>query len=70
MFPFFRREAKASGAMPLVALSQLGAAHWSRRDPRTLACEGYERNAVGYRCIRMIAEAAASVALTSDEGDA
>ena len=68
MFPFFRREAKASGAMPLVALSQLGAAHWSRRDPRTLAREGYERNAVGYRCIRMIAEAAASVALTSDDG--
>ena len=69
MFPFFRREAKASGPMPLVALSQLGAAQWSRRDPHTLAREGYEKNAIGYRCIRMIAEAAASVALISDKAD-
>ncbi|MBB33982.1 MAG: phage portal protein [Hirschia sp.] len=69
MFPFTRREAKASASVPLIALSQLGAAHWTQRDPVALAREGFERNAVGYRCIRMIAEAAASVALVSPDAD-
>ena len=69
MFSIFRREAKASTSAPLVALSQLGAAVWTRTDPRALAREGFERNAVGYRCIRMIAEAAAGVPMLADDPD-
>lgn len=55
-----RREApqvKSSGA--LVALADLRAAQWSGSG--LLAREGFERNAVVYRCVRMVSEAAASV---------
>lgn len=47
---------------PLIALQLANAARWSSRDYSGLAREGYQRNAVAYRCVRMIAEAAASVA--------
>ena len=46
-----------------VSLAALGPARWSGRDPATLAREGYARNAVVYRCVRMVAEAAASIPL-------
>lgn len=63
-----RTEAKASG--PLIALSQLNAAQWGARDAMSMVQSGYRRNPVGYRCIRMIAEAAASVPLLVDGSDA
>ena len=46
---------------PLVALSLAGRASWGQRNYATLAREGVMRNAVAYRCVRMIAEAASSV---------
>ena len=55
------REEKASRTGPLVALTLAGRAVWTPRDYASLAREGFERNAVAYRCVRMIAEAAASV---------
>ena len=54
-------EAKTSRAQALLAMHTLGQPRWSARDYTTLAFQGYERNAVVYRCVRMIAEAAASV---------
>ncbi len=45
-----------------------GRATWSSRDYATLAREGVMRNAVAYRCIRMISEAAASVPFLLYEG--
>jgi phage portal protein BeeE len=33
---------------------------WSSRDSSAFAREGYARNAIAYRCVRLIAEAAAS----------
>ena len=57
------REIKASAAGPLIALSQVGRPVWTSRDYESLAREGFQRNAVVYRCVRMIAEAAASVPL-------
>lgn len=70
-FPWDRRsEAKASGGGSFVALSQLGAASWGARDVRSLAAAGFRRNPVGYRCVRMIAEAAASVPITVTGNDA
>lgn len=51
-----------------IALSALPQASWGRTDPATLVREGYAGNAIVYRCARMIAEAAASIALQcSDE---
>jgi len=46
---------------PFLALSMLGAPRWSARDFHIAAREGVMANAVAYRCVRMIAEAAASV---------
>jgi HK97 family phage portal protein len=44
----------------LLAWHALGRPAWSARDPAVFAREGYARNAIAYRCVRMIAEAAAS----------
>ena len=53
---------------PLVALSQLPIAAWGSTDPGTLVKDGYSGNAVVYRCVRMIAETAASIGfVASDE---
>jgi HK97 family phage portal protein len=60
---FRGREAKASRARRLVALTAAGRPHWTPVDYRALAREGFARNPVAYRCIRMIAEAAASAPL-------
>ena len=43
-----------------MALTSAGRPRWTPTDYRALAQEGYARNAVAYRCIRMIAEATAS----------
>jgi HK97 family phage portal protein len=47
----------------LLAWHVLGRPVWSARDPGVFAREGYARNAIAYRCVRMIAEAAASAPL-------
>ena len=64
-----RVEEKASKAGPLVALTLAGRALWTPRDYASLAREGFERNAVAYRCVRMIAEAAAGVPWLLYEGE-
>lgn len=56
-------ESKASRAGVVIALSTAGRPQWTPRDYASLAQEGFARNAVAYRCIRMIAEAAASTPL-------
>lgn len=52
---------KASRTGPLFALHAQGHAQWTPRDYAALARESYERNAIAYRSVRMIAEAAASL---------
>ncbi|MDQ7018081.1 MAG: phage portal protein [Robiginitomaculum sp.] len=54
-------EEKASAARQLIALNMQGQAAWTPRNYLALAQEGFARNAIVYRCVRMIAEAAASV---------
>jgi HK97 family phage portal protein len=61
-------EHKAYGTQTLVSLSQLGAANWSSRGFASLANQGYARNPVVYRCIRLIAETANRVPLVVSEG--
>ena len=63
---WFRRtpERKASRVGPLIAISSGGRPRWTPRDYSALADAGFGRNAVAYRCVRMIAEAAASTPLT------
>ncbi|MCB1487354.1 MAG: phage portal protein, partial [Bauldia sp.] len=74
--PFFSRrasepaEAKASATAALIALQTHGAPAWTPRDYAALAREGYAKNAIVYRCVRLIAEAAASVPWLLYEGAA
>ena len=56
-------ETKDSRAGPLIALTGAGRPRWTPRDYAHLASEGFGKNAVAYRCVRMIAEAAASTPL-------
>lgn len=53
--------AKASRTAPLIALSGAGRPLWSSRDTTGLTRTAYSSNAVAYRCIKMVSEAAASV---------
>lgn len=75
-FPFFRGratarpEAKASRTAALIAFQSGGRPAWTPRDYRALAREGFMRNAVVYRSVRMIAEAAASAPLLLYDGAA
>ena len=66
--PLFARrtppETKASRAASLIALTTGGRPQWTPRDYAALAREGFASNPVAYRCVRMIAEAAASVPLS------
>ncbi|HZP20078.1 MAG TPA: phage portal protein [Bauldia sp.] len=62
--------AKASRAGGLIAFQSEGRARWTPRDYAALAREGYMRNPIVYRSVRMIAEAAASVPLLLYDGAA
>ncbi|MBD8893503.1 phage portal protein [Roseibium litorale] len=71
---FWRRhevplETRASRTGPLIAVQSAAQPVWSPRDYAGLAREGFARNPVVYRAVRMIAEAAASMPLTLFEGD-
>jgi HK97 family phage portal protein len=59
---------KASATAPLIALHHTGQPVWSPRDYAAFAREGYARNPIVYRAVRMIAEAAASVPLRLLDG--
>ncbi|HVV32612.1 MAG TPA: phage portal protein [Vitreimonas sp.] len=64
MFDWLRRLRALAGAeRKLLAWHALGRPVWSPRDASVFAREGYARNAVAYRCVRLIAEAAASAPL-------
>ena len=66
---FFAAETKRSATAPLIALHTAGRAQWTPRNYAALAKEGFASNAIGYRCVRMIAEAAGSLPWLLYEGD-
>jgi HK97 family phage portal protein len=59
---------KRSRTGPLVALHEGGRPVWTPRDYGALSREGYQRNPVVHRCVRLIAEGAAQVALIARIG--
>ena len=61
-------EAKASRVARLIALESGGRARWTPRDYAALAREGYAKNAVVHRAVRMVAENAASCTLLLYQG--
>src|SRR6201988_4925674 len=62
-------EDKASRPAKLNAWAGGGQPVWTPRDLASLAREGFAKNAVVYRSVRMIAEAAASVPLFLFDGE-
>lgn len=71
MFEFLtRRAAPERKSAPLIALSLGARARWSPRDYAGLAREGVMKNAIVYRCVRTIAESAASVPFLLYDGAA
>ena len=55
------REVKASAVAPVIAFQGAGRVAWSPRDTASLTRNGFAGNPVGFRCVKMIAEAAAAV---------
>lgn len=66
-WPWVRPEHKSATSM--IALSQLPGASWGHQSAGALIRDGFCGNAIVYRCVRMIAEAAASIPLTSHNDD-
>jgi HK97 family phage portal protein len=66
----FRRpaEAKASRADAAIAVYVTGRPLWTPRDYAALAREGFQRNPVVHRAVRLVAEAAAALPLSLVEG--
>jgi HK97 family phage portal protein len=56
-------QTKASATSSIVALHTVGRPQWTPRNYAALAREGFAGNVIGYRCVRMVAEAAASIPL-------
>jgi HK97 family phage portal protein len=73
VFDFLRRKdasgaagpgaVKASATGPVVSFSGAGRVAWSARDTVTLTRVGFAGNPVGFRCVKLIAEAAAALSL-------
>lgn len=75
VFDFLKRgaaevpEAKASATGPVVAWHGSGRVAWSPRDTVSLTKAGFSANPVGFRAVKMVAEAAAALPLIlQDEG--
>jgi HK97 family phage portal protein len=75
VFDFFRRgaevvpEQKASAAGPVVAYHSAGRVAWSPRDTVSLTRTGFAGNPVGFRSVKLIAEAAAALPLVVQDAD-
>ena len=64
------RMTKASKTGRAIHMQTLGRPKWTPRQYDKLAEESYQRNAVSYRCVRLVAEAAASMPfLVFENGD-
>ena len=70
MFQFMRRkeapEVKASATGRVVAYASGGRVAWSPRDVVSLTKQGFAGNPVGYRCVKLVSEAASALPLVLD----
>ena len=66
---FFATERKRSATAPLISLHTAGKPQWTPRNYAALAREGFAGNPIGYRAVRMIAEAAASIPWLAYDGE-
>ena len=61
-------EEKSTVSHQIVSLTAPGGANWTERGFASLADQGFMRNPVVYRCVRLLAESAARVPLAVREG--
>jgi HK97 family phage portal protein len=61
-------ERKASATSRLIALEGGGRARWTPRDYAALTREGYSKNAIVYRAVRLVAESVGSLSFVLYEG--
>jgi HK97 family phage portal protein len=61
-------ESKSSRTARLIAIESGGRARWTPRDYSALAREGYARNAIVYRAVRIIAESIGTLSFVLYEG--
>jgi HK97 family phage portal protein len=61
-------EAKASRTSQVIALQSGGRARWTPRDYSALAREGYVKNAIVYRAVKLVAENVGGCAFLVEEG--
>ena len=66
---FRRREAKASAVGPMLVANNRGQAVWTERNLDQYSREGYQRNPVVFRCVRLIAANAASMPIVAKIGE-
>ena len=78
MFDFLKRastpdgsapEAKASAAGPVIAWATQGRVAWSPRDTVSLTRTGFTGNPVGFRAVKLIAEAAAALPVVCQDAE-
>ena len=74
MFDFLKRkdapeEVKASAAGRVMAWGSAGRVAWSARDIPSLTRAGFQSNPVGFRAVKLIAEAAAALPLVLQDAD-
>src|SRR6056297_2092551 len=62
-------EVKASAAGRVAAWGSAGRVTWSARDSATLTRTGFAANPIGFRTVRMIAEAVAALPLVLQDHD-
>lgn len=62
------RETKLSAVGSIISTSTLGVPVWTPRDYRKIADEAYNRNAIAYRCVKMIASQAAAIPFLAYSG--
>lgn len=62
-------EQKASAAGSVMAIHSAGRAVWSGRDTAALTRNGFTGNPVGFRCVKLIAEAVAAIPLRLQDSE-
>ena len=63
-------EVKASAAGPVIAYAGSGRVAWSPRDTGSLTRQGFSGNPVGFRVVKLIAEAASALPLVCQDAEA
>src|SRR6478752_5541512 len=66
---FAAPERKASRVARLIALESAGRARWTPRDYAALAREGYVKNAIVHRAVRLLAESIGGLSFVLFDGE-